>query len=278
MRSTVGAIVCLLALPAWAGAQSREFSRTVELKPGGVLRLTGTKGSMRITSWSEPKVEIRARIERPDDADDDYAARAIEATEIAVVGDQNAVTVATDYDRVPTRDGHGSWGNRSVPPVHYEIRAPRKLDVRVNSDRGPLFVSGFEGSIDIVADRGELEITDVGGDVKINVDRGDRSRLSRLRGRLDVEADRTDLDIDADVFERASRIEVDRGDVEVRVPESLKLTVRTDISRRGHFSTDLPIQWTSADPKHSEGHINGGGAELVVASDRARIDLRRKAK
>lgn len=276
MRSAVAITVCLLAFPAWAGAQSRDFSRTVELKPGGTLRITGTKGSMRITSWGEPRVEVRARIDPPEDVEDDYAANAVEATIVEVVGGGDAVTVTTDYDKVPLRQGRHGWGSRSVPPVHYEIRAPKKLDVHVNSDRGPVTLSGFEGAIDVVADRGELEISDVGGDLKVNIDRGDRSRLTRLRGQLELEADRTDLEIDADALERASRIVIDRGDVKLRVPESHRLTVRTDISRRGDFSTDFPIQWNSSDPKHAEGRINGGGAELFVESDRARIDLRRK--
>ena len=101
-----------------------------------------------------------------------------------------------------------------------------------------------------MVDRGELDLNDVGGDVKVNIDRGDRSRLSRLRGRLEIEADRTDLEIDADALERASRLDIDRGDVRLRVPESHRLTVRTEISRRGEFTSDFPIQWNSSDPRH----------------------------
>jgi hypothetical protein len=91
-----------------------------------------------------------------------------------------------------------------------------------------------------------------------------------------IEADRTDLRIDAISLDRDSRVEIDRGDVDLRVPADQRLTVRTDISRRGHFDSDLPIQWMSSDPRRSEGHVNGGGPELFVESDRARIGLRRR--
>jgi hypothetical protein len=259
------------------GAQDRQFTRTVDLQPSGTLRVEVDKGSISISSWDQPQVEIRARIDRPEEVGEDYAARAVEATVIEVTGDRYSVAVVSDYTNVPVHSGRNRWGNRTEPPVHYDIRAPRRLNLRVDSDRGPATVSGFEGTIDIVLDRGELELRDVAGDLRVEIDRGERSRMDGVRGSLRVDADRTNLDIDAHALDRDSRIEIDRGEVNLRVPEGQRLTVRTDISRRGSFHTDLPIQWMSSDPRRSEGHINGGGTELFVESDRATIELRRGA-
>jgi hypothetical protein len=130
--------------------------------------------------------------------------------------------------------------------------------------------------MDIVIDRGELELRDATGDIRVEIDRGERSRIEGVRGSLRLEADRTDLDIVAEALDRDSRIEIDRGEIELTIPEAQRLTVRTDLSRRGGFHTDFPIQWTSADTRRSEGHINGGGTELFVESDRATIELRRR--
>jgi hypothetical protein len=276
MRLAIGIGLVLSICSGSAAAQTREFSRTVDLDPGGALRVVGSKGSMRIVSWDQPKVEIRARIERPEGVEEDYATRAVEATNIAVTGDRKAVSVVSDYSQVPTRTGWGHGESRSVPSVHYEVRAPRRINLSLDSDRGPVNVAGFEGALDIVVDRGELELREVAGDLRVEIDRGDRSRMSGVRGSLRLEADRTDLDIEAQALDRNSRIEIDRGDVELRVPDAQRLTVRTDISRRGRFHTDFPIQWTSSDPRRSQGHINGGGAELFLESDRANIELRRK--
>lgn len=160
--------------------------------------------------------------------------------------------------------------------MHYEIRAPRKIVLNVDSDRGPLTVSGFEGTFDIVADRGKLDLRDVAGDLRVDIDRGERSRIDGLRGRIRLEADRTNLDIDALWLDTASRLEIDRGHVELSVPKGQQLTVRTDISRRDQLHTDFPIRWMSGEPRQSEGHINGGGAELFVELGRATVDLRRR--
>ena len=277
MRSAIGMVLSLLLLSAPASAQSREFSRTVELDPAAALRVVGGKGSIRITSWDQPQVEIRARIERPDQVSDDYASRAIGATNIEVTGDRRSLSVVSNYSNVPELRLRGRSHGRRDPPVHYEIRAPRKIVLNVDSDRGPLTVSGFEGTFEIVADRGKLDLRDVAGDLRVDIDRGERSRIDGLRGRIRLEADRTTLDIDAPWLDSDSRIEIDRGHIELSVATGQQLTVWTDISRRGRFHTDLPIQWMSAEPHQSEGHINGGGtAELFVELGRASVDLRRR--
>lgn len=277
---SIPACALVIACSGPAAAQDREFSRTVPLDSGGSLRVDGSKGSIRITGWDRPEVEIRARIEVPRREDADYAQRVVEATRIDVTGQGGWVTVATNYDGVPSRDGRtgreGGWSDRTVPAVHYEIRAPRRVALAVDSDRGPAAISGFEGRFDLVVDRGELHLSDVAGELRLEIDRGDRSRIDGFRGSLSIEADRTDLSIDAQALDRDSRIEVDRGDVEVHVPEGQGLTVHTDISRRGDFRTDFPIEWSTSDPRHSQGRINGGGTSLTVESDRATIELRRR--
>lgn len=108
----VFAVALFLAAAVPAAAQSREFAQTVDLDPGGALRISGNKGSMQVTSWDQPRVEIRARIERPGDVDADYAARAVEATRIDVVGDGRSLTVRSNYDAVPTRHDWGLHGDR----------------------------------------------------------------------------------------------------------------------------------------------------------------------
>lgn len=272
--AAVLAVVVLGSSPV--AAQDRQFAETVDLEPGGTLRVDGNKGSMQITAWDRPQVEIRARIELPDHESAEYAQQVVDATEIEVAASGGSVTVRSNYDHVPTRTGIGNRGDKTVPPVHYEIRAPRRIDLRVDSDRGPATIRGFEGTLDIVIDRGELDLQDAAGDVRLDIDRGERSRLANVGGSLTIEADRTDLRIEAAALERNSRIEIDRGDVDLRVPADQRLTVRTDVSRRGKFTSDLPIQWMSEDRRRSEGHVNGGGPELFVESDRAAISLRQR--
>jgi hypothetical protein len=273
--SSLAAVLAVFVLATSpVGAQDRQFAQTVDLQQSGTLRVESSKGSMQITGWDRPQVDIRARIELPKDVSAEYAQQVVDATEIEVVASGGSVTVRSNYDRIPTRSGIGDWGDKRVPAVHYEIRAPHRIDLRVDSDRGPASIRGFEGTLDIVMDRGELDLRDVGGDVRLNIDRGEQSRLTNVGGSLTIDADRTDLRIEAAALERNSRVEIDRGDVDLRIAPEQRLTVRTDVSRRGNFRSDLAIQWMSEDRRRSEGHVNGGGPELIVESDRATINLR----
>ena len=167
LRRAISACVLAIACSAVTAAQDREFSRTVPLEPGGSLRVDGSKGSIRITGWDRPEVEIRARIEMPRREDADYARRVVDATRIDVSGQGGSVTVATNYDDVPSKDGRtgrdSGWGDRTVPAVHYEIRAPHRVALAVDSDRGPAAISGFEGPIDLVVDRRGLHLSHVAG-------------------------------------------------------------------------------------------------------------------
>jgi len=275
-RTLPAALALAILATSTVAAQSREFARTVDLQPTGTLRVDGSKGSIRLTSWDRPQVEVRARIERPEEVADEYARQAVDATEIEVTSLASGVSVRTNYDRVPKLRDFGHGDSRAVPDVHYEIRAPRRIELHVNSDRGPATISGFEGTVDIVLDRGELDLSDAVGDVRIEIDRGERSRVSGVRGSLQVDSDRTDLRIETVGLDRDSRIEADRGEIDLAVPTDQRLTVRTDISRRGSFDSDFPIQWMSSDPRRSEGHLNGGGPELRIESDRASIGLRKR--
>ena len=64
--SSLAAVVAVVVLGSSpVAAQDRQFAETVDLAPGGTLRVDGNKGSMQITSWDRPQVEIRARIELP---------------------------------------------------------------------------------------------------------------------------------------------------------------------------------------------------------------------
>ena len=128
-------LTAVLALPAVLAAQTRNFDRTLDLDAGASLTLISEKGSVTLTSWDQERIQIHARIEAPDGVSADYAREAVDATEIQVTGDRRSLRIAPDYDKVPYERRWFSGGSRSVPPVHFEITAPRRLDLRLDVDR-----------------------------------------------------------------------------------------------------------------------------------------------
>lgn len=270
------ALVLMHQPPSAAWAQTKSVDRTLDLDAGATLTLVSSKGSVRLVPWDRNQIEIHARIEAPDGVGSEYARQAVEATEVLIDGDRRTLRIAPDYDKVPYERGWLGSRSRTVPPIHFEIRAPARLDMRLDVDRTETRIGGFEGRIDIESDRGDLEAEGLTGVVSLEVDRGDRIRLTDVRGSVDVEADRSDVRIAFVQIDADSRVEIDRGDIELRIPASQGLDLRADIERRADFDSDLPVTVQGKVGDRLEGTINGGGPRLVIHSDRGRVRLRRE--
>lgn len=277
MRSLlVFAFATTLAVSAApVAAQSRTFDRTVSLRPGGSLTLKATLGSVRLIAWDKPEVQIHARIEASGRTDTTYAREAVEATKIDVSGEGDAVRIRSNYDDVP--HNRGSWwgDSQEIPAIHYEIKAPKKIDLTLDIDRSNAEVAGFDGRVAIDSDRSELGLRDITGELRVEVDRGGRSRFENVTGSFTIEGDRTDVDIAVAKLTDRARLELDRGEGRIRVGEHQSLTLRTEIERRGSFQSELPVDMRGGSSRSPEGTINGGGPMLTVIAHRAHVELRK---
>lgn len=270
-------VLAALAVAAPAAAQTKQFDKTVP--SGGYLGLHATRGSVKLASWDRNEVEIHARIQAPPRADADYARDSVEATTVDVTVGARDIRIRSNYDKVPgTRNSWFSGWWRDVPEIHYDIRAPRKLEIRLDIDRSDTTLRGFEGRVDVVSDRSELDLVDLSGRMTLEVDRGESSRLENVRGSLRINGDRTNFDIELARLDERSSIEVDRGDVRIEVPSAQGLTIDADLTRRSDFDAgDLPVQKRRGDKRRFTADVNGGGPTLTVEADRGRIRLVRVA-
>ena len=254
--------------------QSREFRKTVEFVPGSYLRFNTDKGSVRLTSWDQNRVEIYARIEPPEDVDADYGRRAVEAARIDVLGDARSLTISSNFDDVPYKDGVGR--SRSLPHIHYEIRAPRSLNLDLGADRCKVEVQGFAGRIKIDTDRTPVSANDLSGEIQIKMDRG-KATVTRFQGRLDLDTDRTDSQLQAVHIEGDSRLNVRRGECELKIPDSQGLTLNSRLGRRESLNSDFGLTIKGfIDRNNVEGVINGGGPRLTLEGDRSVFHLKRQ--
>jgi len=270
-------LTALVALPAALAAQTRTFDRALDLDAGARLTLISEKGSVTLTSWDQERIEIHARIEAPSGVASDYAREAVDATEIEVTGDRRSLRIAPDYDKVPSERRWLGGESRTVPEVHFEIKAPRRLDLRLDVDRSETRLSGFEGRIDIVSDRGDIDASDLAGSLRLEVDRGDRVRFTGVSGSFDIEADRSDVRVAVAKLDDDSRVEIDRGEIELGVAAAQGLDLRADIERRADFDSDFPVTMRGSSDGRFEAAINGGGPRLTIHSERAPVRLRKAA-
>jgi hypothetical protein len=256
-----------------AGAQSKEFRKTVEFVSGGDLKFNTDKGSVRLTSWDQNRVEIYARIEAPEGVDADYGRRAVEAARIEVFGDARSLTIRSNFDDVPYKDGGGH--SLILPDIDYEIHAPRNLNLDLGADRCKVEAQGFAGRIRIDTDRTPVTAKDLSGEIRIKMDRG-KATVTRFQGSLDFDTDRTDSQLQAVRIEGDSRLNIGRGECEMRIPDSQGLTLNSRLGRRERLYNDFGLTMNSlSDRNNVEGVINGGGPRLTLEGDRGVIRLKR---
>ena len=299
-RCPLRAPVLVLAVSSCAlSAQERTFEETVPFEAGGSLSLDTTSGSVRLTSWDRPTVEIQARIEPSPrntwvgvDADD--ARRAVNATTIEVERRDRSVRIRTDFPGGPLQRLFDGWRRRVFklriyPRVHYEIRAPRQLDLDLDIDRGDTMVRGFEGRLvigvrgadldaadltgDITIDHqfGALDVSRLTGQLSIDLARGQRVVLNTLRGSLRLDLHRTNAVVRDVRIDDHSHVSVHRGDLDIQLDASQPLTIEAEMSR-ADLSSDLPVTMQRTGRTfHST--INGGGPTLRIKAERSDIRL-----
>ncbi len=258
--------------------QSKEFKRSVEIDSGADFILETDKGSVLLTSWDRNQIEISARIDAPKNESEDYGKLAVEGARIDVTGDKRMLTVRSNFDAVPYKN-NTLGQSKTLPDIHYEIRAPRNLNLRLDVDRSKLEVRAFTGKMRLQADRSPLIASDLEGEVHITIDRGS-VELANLRGSLKVEADRTSGQVRALRLSGDSSIEIDRGTLDLGLSESQGLNIVANMTKRSGFNSDFAVSILASgkgvDKKRFEGTINGGGSKLLIESDRGTVNLKRE--
>ena len=293
MQRIAGLAALALAVACTAAvAQERTFEETVALEPDGRLSLDTSRGSVALSSWDRPAVEVRARITAPSQVDDDCAREAIEAVVIDVRQRDGAVDVRTDRSEAPRCGWLRVLGQqRALARVHYEIRAPRELELDLDINRADTTLAGFRGRIRLQVNRSRLEAADLAGTIRIDLNRGQleahglggtlrvdlnrsRGELTAVRGALHLDANRTDVTLRDVGIDDDSRLEINRGDVHLELVDGQALTV-DGRTRRSDITSDVPATVRQrSDEQGYEATINGGGPRLRIDANRGRVRLR----
>ena len=271
-----GATVLLSSAVLAQSTHRKEFKRTVAFEPEGYLTLETYKGSIRLSSWEQNQVEITAEIEPAEDTSEEYARRSVEATQVDVWGSGRSLRVRSDYDGVPCEERFPWPGcSKTLPYVHYVIRAPRKLSLRIKDHKSEIDVTDLEGRLELETYKGTLRAQGLAGDVRLESYKGIVKALD-LRGRVRAETYKGEMTLEARTLDGPSRLETYKGAIELRVAATQPLTVRGEIGRRADFVSDFEMAMRALGGERLEGHINGGGPELEVNSHRGTIRLRRR--
>lgn len=264
----------LSASAALFGAEIKEFSQVVDLDPGGTLKMDTYKGTIILESWDKNQVEIIARVEAPDDLDDDYAEAVVRATEVEVSSNGKSLTIRSNYDDVPSQKNWLGFGTqKTLPYVHYEIRAPYHINLRLKDYKSEIQLFSFEGNLDIETYKGKITGKDLSGEIELNTYKG-TGDFSDLNGTFDIETYKGDLTIQVEDVTGNSRLDTYKGNITLIVPKSQGFELRADLSRKGTLVNALGGASETNKGTDIRKSINGGGPVLRIETYKGHIRLK----
>jgi hypothetical protein len=250
MRKT-SVILGLLLVAVAANAADKRVHRTTSLAPNGSVSIDTHNGTIVVTTWNQPTVDVTARIE----AGEWGSQEDVNDTDVKVTGAGSDVRIESDYSSVGS---HITWFgvSRNLPLVHYTISLPATARLSITDHNTSVRVTGLRNDLRVSSHNGSVEVAD-------------------LDGAADVETHNGDIRISYARFTRSSSFETHNGGVDIRLPAGAKFHVNAN----GHHmdvDSEFPTVVSHA-PREGRyvGDINGGGPELRVSTHNGSLRLRK---
>lgn len=244
-------IPCLLLIAAAAHAADKRIHKTVPLAANGSVSVDTHNGTIVVNTWSQPTVDVTARIEPGDWGSQDD----VNDTDVKVSASSSDVRIETDYSGVGS---HITWFGvtRNLPLVHYVISVPATARLSITDHNASVRVTGLRNDVRVNSHNGSVEVAD-------------------LDGSADIETHNGDIRVGYRNFARSSSFETHNGGIDIRLPAGAKFHVNAS----GHHmdvDSDFPTMVTRA-PHEGRyvGDINGGGPELRVSTHNGSLRLRK---
>lgn len=267
MKFAIPFVVALTAIsifPLLSYSQdSRDITKTLPLKADGDISIDTYKGSIKITTWDKPQVEIHARIEADDEFDSKYSAEKVRDTDVRIDATDSRIRIKTDYDNI--KEHHHSFfswfedGSGSLPLVHYTISMPATANLSIKDYKSSSSVKSLRSNLDFNSYKGDVEITDLEGSIKLETYKGEAR-------------------IDLNKMKERSRFETYKGAITIRLPKKSAFDLDAELGHRSDFTTDFDLELQSQGRHHRDsefhGPVNGGGASLILRSTKGNIQLR----
>jgi DUF4097 and DUF4098 domain-containing protein YvlB len=201
-------VLCLGQLAGAASAADKDLNRRLPLKDGGRLTIENTQGDIRISSWDEQVVELRAEISTDSDE------------EMSLV----PVEIDAKDDEIRITSLYPVYAPKLKVKVNYRLRVPRETDLKlIKTMNGDLRISGVSGRAIVEVANGEIEIEKFSGYLKATATNGK------------IEAEVSSINEAGHVA-----LENYNGDISLRLPRNTQAywLVKT---MNGHIDSTIPF-------------------------------------
>ena len=219
--------------------------------PGGTITVDpGQNGGVAIRGWDKDSIYIRAQIQT-------YG-RSVDAA--AAIARQVRIVVSGSTIGVEGPD-RGDWEHSPSWSVSFEVYVPRRSNLDLETENGPLSVREVVGTMDLEARNGPIALRGVGGTVRARAQNGPLT-VSLTGARWEGEG------LDAETV---------NGPVDLSVPEGYSAQLETG-TRNGPMSVDFPITVTIQGriSHRINTTLGSGGARVRVVTTNGPLSIRRR--
>lgn len=239
--ATAATTACDIAMADLRQKETAEWRKTYELKPGGRLEISNVNGKIEVEPAAGESVEVVA--------EKSVRAASVEAAKDALNRIEIQESVSPDNVRIETKvqRGTGSLFGGMHQEVHYKVKVPPALEVRVTTVNGGIELSGLKGRITAEATNGGVRARDVSGAID----------ASTTNGGVEVELAR--------VTESGAKLGCTNGGIKLTLPSDAKATISARVTNGGINTSGVNIETTGENSRRRlEGRMNGGGPRIDI--------------
>ncbi len=261
-KPAVISLLLLISATAAMAGDTRVVKKQVDLRADGRVSLDTFKGTVRVRTWNQPKVEIVATI-APDPSGEKQAER-VELTEIRISSSSGHVDIESDYSEA-SRVREGLFGalfgvtGGTMPFVHYEITMPATASLEIEDHKSDIDIAALSGDLEIETHKGTAKVTSHSGAIRVETHKGD-------------------IDVDFTSIPRSSRLDTYKGTITLRIPAAARFDVAANFDDDdADFRSDFQMSIErTGDEASVNARVNGGGPAIRIETHKGSVQIIRK--
>jgi hypothetical protein len=225
----------LLAVVAHASV-TEKFSQTYPFTTNGSIHLENVNGSVEISIWEKPEVQLEAEKIAPDP-------EALRRIHLHIDATPNTLSVKTEYEK-----SWGFWGNIKGE-VRYKLSVPPGVTLKgisvVNAD---IIVHGVTGPVDLESVNGHITGHDLAAAAKV----------STVNGGIDVQFNK---------LPAGGKITLStvNGSCRIAVPPTASFALSAE-TVNGETHCALPVTLGKSSRHSLHGQVGTGGSNIALHS------------
>ena len=241
LAASVAVAGCDIVTADLRAEETAQWQKTYQLDPKGRVEISNVNGRIDVEPAAGNTIEVVA--------EKSVRAASSEAAKDALSRIEIQETVAPDSVRIETKlqRRSGSFFGGMNQEVHYMVKVPAGLELRVTTVNGGIEVNGMKGRVTAEATNGGVKAHDVSGAID----------ASTTNGGVEVDL--------AQIAASGAKLGCTNGGITLRLPSDAKATISARITNGGINTSGVNIETTGeSSRRHLEGRLNGGGPTIDI--------------